>query len=507
MLLKIFKLLRNLLAVIGLLSILAGGFGAYLVAKSYNLPPQVFIQKALKKIGMENSAVAAWVRPDPVQPEGLVLPDLNDPHWTGHGARFDRELLPVLYDQNGYPIPESWLSHGHSAKKASGQTRSIIIDNVQAFRSAIKKAEPGDVITLQPGVYRIKSRNIEIMRGGTIQQPILVQSEKLGEVVIELDSQEGFWVNAPYWTFENIEFKGITKNHDYGEHAFHVVGGGHGFVLRNSRLHEFNAMIKGNGHRGRDGETRYPDGVLIENNHFFNSEIRRTSNPVTFIDVVGADNWIVRGNLIADYAKGEGDRISYAAFLKGNSSHGVFENNLVIGEYRTTGGVRVGLSLGGGGTGKQYFRDGNSNVEHSHGIVRNNIMMYCSDVGLYLNKAHDTKVYNNTFYRTMGLDIRFQESSADIYNNLLSSRIKERDGGVSEQKNNLVEGVRDFKDWFVNPDSGNFKLLDGEDLIDKGITKDSRQEDFCGRDRSSAPDLGAVEFDKGPSDCVSVFGL
>ena len=501
---KIFNIICNLLAVIGLCSLIAAGFGAYLVARSYNMPPRQLALKALKKVGLEQSAVAELVKPQPVKPKGLELPDLNDPSWKGHGARADCQMAPVVYDAQGRPVPRAWMEQGWEARPASGVVRSVAVRDVKEFLAAIKEAEPGDEITLAAGVYRIQSRNIEIMRGGTPVQPVVVKANRLGEAVIELDSLEGFWVNAPYWAFENLEFKGVTKNHDYGEHAFHIVGGGKGFVLRNCRLHEFNSMIKGNGHRGRDGETTFPDNVLIENNHFFNSEIRRTSHPVTFIDVVGPDHWIVRGNLIADFCKGEGDRISYAAFLKGNSSTGVFENNLVIGEYRTTGGVRVGLSLGGGGSGAQFSRHGSNAVEHTGGVVRNNILMYCSDVGLYLNRARYTKVFNNTFYRTLGLDVRFSASSAVIRNNLLSSRIEERDGGISIQDHNLVVDVDDFKAWFRDPDRGDFSLKDGDDVIDKGVSMDPVWEDFCGNVRNGLLDLGAIEYGKSSSGCAPV---
>jgi hypothetical protein len=506
MLRKIVNIIRNLLAVIGLLALLVGTYGACRVAKSYHLPPRLLAMKALNKFGLEQSAVAEFVKPAPVRPKGLELPDLNDPDWRGHGARADRELSPVVYDAQGRPVPRAWLKQGVPAQPAREAIRTITARDARELLAALKRAEPGDEIILAAGTYPIKSRNIEILRGGTAAQPIVVKARRLGDAVIELDSLEGFWVNAPYWTFENLEFKGVAKNHDYGEHAFHIVGGGNGFVLRNSRLHEFNSMIKGNGHRGGDGETHFPDNVLIENNHFYNSEIRRTSHPVTFIDVVGPDRWIVRGNLIADFCKGEGDRISYGAFLKGNSSEGVFENNLVIGEYRTTGGVRVGLSLGGGGSGAQFSRNGSNEVEHAGGVVRNNLVMYCSDVGLYLNKARDTKVFNNTFYRTMGLDVRFPASSAVIRNNLLSSRIKKRDGGVMVEDHNRVADVDDFGDWFQNPEAGDFGLKDGDDLVDKGIAVEAGSEDFCGRPRIGAPDLGAIEYGGEGAGCPPVLG-
>jgi high frequency lysogenization protein len=46
----------------------------------------------------------------------------------------------------------------------------------------------------------------------------------------------------------------------------------------------------------------------------------------------GGRRWQLRGNFIHDHAKGEGNGVSYAAFLKGNSRDGLIERNLVICE-------------------------------------------------------------------------------------------------------------------------------------------------------------------------------
>lgn len=501
MLKRLFTIFWNLMAVVGICSLIAGTYGAFLAVRSYQLPPRLFAHKVLERYGLSQSSLAGWVKPAPVRPAGIALPDLNNPGWTGHGARSDAVKTPVLYDPDGRPVPFAWQRSGVQVQAPLEPKRNVAVTTSADLISAIRNAEAGDAIILRPGVYPISARSIEVMKSGTAAHPIRVGAERLGDAVLEMNTLEGFWLNGAYWIFENLDIKGIAKNDDYGEHAFHVVGGGRGFVLRNCRIHEFNAMIKANGHKAREGNTIYPDGALVEGNSFYNSRIRETSNPVTFIDVVGPNDWIIRGNLIADFAKGQGDRISYAAFLKGNGSGGVFENNLVIGEYRTTGGVRVGLSLGGGGSGAQFSRGGDNSVEHTGGIVRNNIVIYCSDVGLYLNRARDTKVFNNTFYRTLGVDVRFPTSSATIQNNLLTGRIKERDGGVAVSSHNLVAGVKEFADWFEKPEIGDFRLRDGDEFIDKGRVVEIVQEDFYGNKRNETPDIGAIEYDRLTSGC------
>ena len=59
---------------------------------------------------------------------------------------------------------------------------------------------------------------------------------------------------------------------------------------------------------GWDG--RFPDEGRIESNTLRNQGVRDTVAPVTPIDMVGVDGWLVRRNLIADFAKGRGDRMT-----------------------------------------------------------------------------------------------------------------------------------------------------------------------------------------------------
>ncbi|MDT1847664.1 right-handed parallel beta-helix repeat-containing protein, partial [Acinetobacter baumannii] len=91
-------------------------------------------------------------------------------------------------------------------------------------------------------------------------------------------------------------------------------------------------------------------------------------------------------NVITDFVKVGGDRISYGAFAKGAARGTVFEGNVVVCEHLLRGhpGQRVGLSFGGGGTGKPYCRDGRCDAEHEGGTMRANLVASCSDAGIYV---------------------------------------------------------------------------------------------------------------------------
>jgi hypothetical protein len=148
--------------------------------------------------------------------------------------------------------------------------------------------------------------------------------------------------------------------------------------------------------------------------------------------MVTASGWRIAANLITDFVKSGGDNISYGAFAKGAGDHNVFERNVVLCEYKLRGqaGERIGLSFGGGGTGLVFRRDdGASGAEQISSIMRDNLIAFCSDDGVYLNRAAETVLEHNTLIDTAGIDSRFPETSAEVINNIVDGVIRQRDGG------------------------------------------------------------------------------
>jgi hypothetical protein len=386
-----------------------------------------------------------------------------------------------------------WVGFLAAFSASSAGAAAVPVSTVTQLLAAVNAAKPGDVITLAPGTYDL-DQTLYCDVPGTAAQPIVVQSPVLGAAKLRSNTVELIKVSAPYWDFENLDIQGVCPSHTDCEHAFHVVGAASSTRIRNSRLHDFNAMIKGN---GEGNPFIFAADVLIEGNEMFDSVPRQTGNPVTPIDVVGGDRWVIRGNFIHDHGKAQGDQVSYAAFLKGNSRNGIFEKNLVICERDTTGQIRLGLSFGGGGSAPESICEGGTcTPEHQNGIMRNNVIVNCpADVGMYLNKAQNAKIYNNTLYNTTGIDVRFATSTADLRNNLLSGAIRNRDGGTSTQGANLA-GVTSLQwaTWFLNPAGANFALLNGGSIVNQGQAVSQVTDDFCGHSRDAAPDLGAVEY-------------
>jgi hypothetical protein len=366
------------------------------------------------------------------------------------------------------------------------------------LRAAITAAAAGDEIVLAPGNYAFTA-NINCSAVGTAQSPITVRAAQPGSALLSFAAAsgftEGFRVSAPHWRFQDLDITGACASDSLCEHAFHLFGDADFTVLSGNRLRDFNAQVKSNG--SPVGPTvLFPDDVVVEGNLFQDSRARNTSNPVTKIDVVGGRRWRVRGNTLVDFQKGGGDGISYGAFLKGNSRDGVFERNLVRCQRDFAGGVRIGLSLGGGGTAPaSACEDGTCTPEHQGGILRNNIVMDCSDVGIYLNKAAASQIHHNLLVATTGIDVRFAASSADLRNNLLAGQIRNRDGGSSSQAGNLVQvAAASFAAWFAHPARADFRRRDWRGLVDAGVAAPAVDDDFCGGSRPvGGHDIGALE--------------
>ncbi len=376
----------------------------------------------------------------------------------------------------------------------------VPVSDVAGLVAAIQNAAPGNDIVLAPGIYAVPG-NLNASTAGTTNAPIRVRAASPHTALIRFGGAggliEGFRVSAPFWRIEDLEIEGICAVDSLCEHAIHVFGDAEFLVVRNNRIRDFNAQLKSNGIPGPGGPYVFPDDALIEGNTIYDTRIRNTANPVTKLDVVGGRRWVVRANTIYDYVKGQGDGISYAAFLKGNSRNGLFERNLVFCRRALSGGTGLGLSLGGGGTGTAFCEDGDCTTEHQNGVLRNNIVVGCNDVGIYLNRAAGTLVEHNTLYDTTGIDVRFATSSADLRNNLMNGQIRSRDGGVVAQSGNLtLVPLATLASWFVQPALADFRLLDGSLLVDLGVAANAATDDYCGNDRDDGlPDIGALEYD------------
>jgi len=505
--------------IIGLAYLICGGIIAACLFNSYALDrPAAFafeqtVNYYYRKGGGFTQALASW----------LIHTGISRDWSANDEATPDITRYPVLKSAASallsYPY-QIYRQDGRPQGQAPGpflppaKSRIVNVASMKDMANAISGARPGDIITVQPGSYNFEGPYLPVQVAGAAHLPIYLRADQFGSVELNFDSLEGFLVMAPYWVFENLRIRGTCVQHGSCEHAFHVVGRARAFTLRNSEIINFNAAIKVN-MQPIQGKSYYPDDGLVEYNSFFNETPRKTGNPVTLININAADRWVVRGNFIADFAKTGADQTSYAAFMKGNGRGGIFERNLVICEHRlpANGGIRVGLSFGGGGTAAKFCKKQRCQQEFSNGIMRNNIIMHCSrDVGIYLNRASNSEIDHNLLYNNLGVDVRFDTASARLTNNIISGRIRARANGQSTTAGNhifrncLGESRPDcaIAGVYNDPDRADFRLknLDNS-LWHEASAASAIEDDFCGRPIPQMVNVGPIQYLNG-LDCITL---
>ena len=380
--------------------------------------------------------------------------------------------------------------------------RVVPVASARALVVALRAAQPGSVIELQPGTYDFDGTNLVAEAAGAPGRPIVVRAARLGSVRLRFALLEGFHVLAPHWVFENLLVEGTCRDDTRCEHAFHVVGAAAGVVIRNNWVVDFNAAVKVNGKNGA-----FPDNGTIEHNAFVNRRPRNTDKPVTLLDFVSASGWRVRKNLIADFAKNGGNHTSYGAFFKGAGADNLFEQNVVRCEWTHSGGARIGFSFGDGGSGRRFCRDGQCAVEHSGGIARNNLIMDCpTGAGIYLYKSANTTLHNNALINTRGIDLRHPATHARIVNNVIDGRVRAYEGATYDASANLVDVLqaallRDVsRGVYADPPSGDLRLKDLAALAGHGVDVGAELRDLCGQPYDAdPPDIGPIQYRSGPA--------
>lgn len=454
-------------------------FAAWLAYHASDRMPGELLRYAERRLSGHNKIeavalpVIAQLRIRIERPVPANLPTL------GKGAQA-RQLLPVIYD-NGRPMGVA--SEGEAAQG------TVSVASLDELQRAMHAARPGDVIELLPGRYAMQ-RSLTTPVAGAPGLPITVRAAVPLRTEILSSTLEGFVINRPYWVFENLVIRGVCRDDGDCEHAFHVIGGARGTVIRNNRIEDFNAQLKINGARGE-----YPDDGLAQFNTLENTRPRATPKPVTTIDLVGASRWIYADNVVANFHKAQGDGISYGLFMKGGGSDGRIERNLVIcsrTEVSARGsgpgtGARVGISLGGGGTGAGYCRSPQCEAEHLHGLVANNVVAHCNDVGIDVNGAADSTVVHNTLVNTAGIDVRNAPASASVLGNWLEGKIRARNDAWMETTGNRLGSLDEF---VASTDALALTWAGPPPPLISSAAPASR--DFCKRQRGAEAPPGAI---------------
>lgn len=360
----------------------------------------------------------------------------------------------------------------------------VLPSTPQEILAALQNARAGTIIEIAPGLYPFKYK-IRLKGAGTAQAPIVVRAREAGTVILEFGQVEGFLVDQPHWTFENLHIRGVCKADDDCEHAFHIVGNAHHVTLRNNLIEDFNAHIKINGF-----DDQWPDAGLLVHNTLRNTRPRDTLRSVTPFDLVGANDWAVVDNLVVNFVKGNGNKVSFGMFMKGGSEGGRFERNLVICSPSEISrpGVRVGISFGGGGTDERLCRDTRcKDFEHRRGLAANNIVAHCNDAGLDVNRSTQITLGHNTLVNTAGIGVRRAPADARSIANLFEGLALARDDTSLQRESN---DVRALSKVYRAPDALDFSDKEPPASV---ASWPAVPVDFCGVPRRAMTRVGALE--------------
>ena len=291
--------------------------------------------------------------------------------------------------------------------------------------------------------FSIKAGEYDIVKSfstgndGTEKKPIILQcyGDK-GYAVLKTEGQVGFRIKNKHWIIIGIHIKGSESKTQAT--IFMDGPGGCGNIkmtdckISGSALHGMKAA------RSREVGV---DNVFIEHTELFDTAF-------TGFDLVSGDNWVLKNCYVHSYGKKKG--ISYGIFLKGGGKNGVIDSCFVDGKASST---TVGISFGGGLTGKQWLPlvDGKIGPEHFNGIARNNIVVNTSDVAYHCNNGSNCFFYNNLAWNCK--NFQMQKSYLEdpvLINNLIAGKYR---GANSKSSNNINQ--LDSK-WFI--DSGKSRL-------------------------------------------------
>ena len=366
----------------------------------------------------------------------------------------------------------------------------IIVSSSAGLIDAFDRARAGDVIRVMPGTYAF-TNSIWTSRNGTAAAPIVVTGGTLPDVRLDFESVEALVFNHAFWVLENVWVNGVCRDPEACEAAVGVKPPADGFVMRGCRISNWTQHVKAS----RTPNDEADDASLLGNEMYNDVPINGS-----VIDIVGGKRWRVAGNFVHDFG---GDQSSgdYGIFLKGATSEGIVERNLVIcGHLRPSFGIEVGISMGGGGTGFNFCPNNDCSCEDFNSVVRNNIVLNCSDTGLHTKRACGSKFFHNVVAQSGGgLQIQNDGAGAPvaIQHNVLGGSIV---GGTNRvATGNIEAGPGALSMIYRDPANADFREgRDTTSVRDLAADLGEVPEDYCGTPRPrGASDLGPVEFPAG----------
>jgi len=382
-----------------------------------------------------------------------------------------------------------------------GTVIEVSPDRAGELRSIVAGAETGTTIMLQDGIYR--------MTGGDSSHRLVFSTPGV-TLRSAGGNRDAVTLEADYGTDElisiyasDITIADITLARAYN-HPIHISGGDDGNIS-NILIHNVHIIdpgqqaVKINPSYSR---TYVDNGIircsLIELTDEGRSHIR--DNCYTGgVDAHAAWGWTIRLNEIRGFWC-ESGLSEHAVHMWRTCRDTLVESNVIIDCARG-----IGFGMGESGTGDDRRFDDNPYPEvgymgHIDGMIRNNFIFSSIggfDAGITLEQAHAAVVAHNTVFSTLepfsSIEWRWDNTSVDISNNLVSHNLRDR-GGHADLLTNIESAPAGM---FVNAAGADLHLTSGaSSAIDAGTVLDGGicDYDIDGDERDANPDIGADEY-------------
>ncbi len=361
---------------------------------------------------------------------------------------------------------------------------------LRSLAYAVRVARAGDTIIMRGGVYRMGEVSIDRRKGqGGQRGAYLTIRAMAGEEPVLRPGRRRLMIRADFVRIEGLHFMMPWRCDAFG-HGLQIVN--NKFTGPQPRYGAIemggtDLLIEGNEIRYSDkgGNTR-DHGIYIHRGQ--NITIRNNR-------VIGTKGY---GIHIYDEHK-SADPSSWAAHPF------VLKNVLIEGNYVARSRTRSGIIIAKG-RGGHFIRLRNI-------TVRNNVLAWNAEFGLFIREGSEIKVYNNTFFANRLASILLRNPSPEgaeaagdvsIVNNIFVSRqhvANTSKGRGIQLRRNLynrrpqLEGIKDESPvvgvpQFVDVGALDFHLQVGSPAIDAGV-------DIGLPYRGKRPDLGAFEFPGG----------
>ena len=361
--------------------------------------------------------------------------------------------------------------------------REVVVSDADQLAAAIIQANKGGAktIILKDGTYTLRNMLWVEAHGVTVRSV----SGNRDAVIIEGRGMNGNVTHIFNVVGANFSVRDVTLRR-VSQHAIQIHGelNAKSPVIKNVHIADTGQqMVKGS-YDAAKPRARADNGI-VEGCLFEYSAGRGPQYYIGGIDVHNARNWVVRKNTFKGIQSPSDQEAEFAIHFWSDSQGTLVEGNTIINCDR-------GIGFGMGDRG------------HGGGIIRNNMIYHDSsgrfaDVGIALESAVNTQVYNNTVFQKHGypnaIEYRFARTKGVlIANNLTNKALCQRDGASGTVTNN-VRNAR--ADWFVNPSSGNLHLRSAiSAVVDKGRSIPGLTTDFDGESRAKGQgiDIGADEY-------------